>query len=236
MPEEAAPLPPQDGVGGNDHEGLPPPGPDSSQPDPEEAIRHAKLGSGRRSFVHSQLLPQGKVFDSELAVAAEEEREESKHVEQEGDHRAKILSGSAPIDQRPAAGRGFGEGQGPNTPSSTYRSTCSVLMWNTTKVGLHLVAKWTRPPSGSMCTYPGSVALAIIGMSFLTVDVAALHLSRSPRDARANRHGLTLARPSGLSRCKSDPVSLDVVWTTMTAAKEAEHERQGAEAHHDTWQ
>ena len=76
----------------------------------EEAIRHAKLGSGRRSFVHSQLLPQGKVFDSELAVAAEEEREESKHVEQEGDHRAEILSGSAPIDQRLAAGRGFGEG------------------------------------------------------------------------------------------------------------------------------
>src|SRR2546426_7946898 len=107
---EAAPLPPQDGVGGNDHEGLPPPGPDSSQPDPEEAIRRAQLGSGRRSFVHSQLLPQGKVLDSELAVAAEEEREESKHVEQEGDHRAEILSGSAPTDQRLAAGRGFGEG------------------------------------------------------------------------------------------------------------------------------
>jgi hypothetical protein len=45
-------------------------------------------------------------------VAAEEEREESKHVEQEGDHRAEILSGSAPTDQRLAAGRGFGEGQG----------------------------------------------------------------------------------------------------------------------------
>ena len=77
----------------------------------EEAIRRAQLGSGRRSFVHSQLLPQGKVLDSELAVAAEEEREESKHVEQEGDHRAEILSGSAPTDQRLAAGRGFGEGQ-----------------------------------------------------------------------------------------------------------------------------
>src|SRR5437867_1196170 len=89
---EAAPLPPQDGVGGNDHERLPPPGPDSSQPDPEEAIRRAQLGSGRRSFVYSQLLPQGKVLDRELAVAAEEEREESKHVEQEGDHRAEILS------------------------------------------------------------------------------------------------------------------------------------------------
>jgi len=71
---EAAPLPPQEGVGGDDHEGLPPPGPDSSQPDPEEAIRRAQLGSGRRSFVHSQLLPQGQVLDRELAVAAEEER------------------------------------------------------------------------------------------------------------------------------------------------------------------
>jgi hypothetical protein len=108
---EAAPLPPQDGVGGDDYEGLPPPGPDFSQPDPEEAIRRAQLGSGRRSFVHRQLLPQGKVLDRELAVAAEEEREEPKHVEQEGDHRAEILSGSAPIDQRLAAGRGFGEGQ-----------------------------------------------------------------------------------------------------------------------------
>src|SRR3989454_4106736 len=68
------------------------------------------LGLGRRSFGHSQLLPQGKVLDSELAVAAEEEREQSKHVEQEGDHRAEILSGSAPTDQRLAAGRGFGEG------------------------------------------------------------------------------------------------------------------------------
>ena len=77
----------------------------------EEAIRRAQLGSGRRSFVHRQLLPQGKVLDRELAVAAEEEREESKHVEQEGDHRAEILSGSAPIDQQLAAGRGFGEGQ-----------------------------------------------------------------------------------------------------------------------------
>src|SRR6266571_3547991 len=91
---EASPLPPQDGVGGNDHEGLPPPGPDFSQPDPEEAISRAQLGSGRRSFVHGQLLPQGKVLDSELAVADKEEREESKQVEQEGDHRAEILSGS----------------------------------------------------------------------------------------------------------------------------------------------
>jgi hypothetical protein len=35
-------------------------------------------------------------------------------VEQEGDHRVEILSGSAPTDQRLAAGRGFGEGQAVN--------------------------------------------------------------------------------------------------------------------------
>ena len=31
-------LPSQDGVGRHDHEGLPPPGPDSGKPDPEEAV------------------------------------------------------------------------------------------------------------------------------------------------------------------------------------------------------
>jgi len=35
---ETAPLPPQDGVGSHDHQGPFPPGPDSGQPDPEEAI------------------------------------------------------------------------------------------------------------------------------------------------------------------------------------------------------
>ena len=54
----------------------------------EEAIGRAQLGSGRRSLVHGELLPQGKVLDRELPVAAEEEGEQSKQVEQEGDHRA----------------------------------------------------------------------------------------------------------------------------------------------------
>jgi hypothetical protein len=40
----------------------------------------------------------------------------------------------------------------------------------------------------------------------------------------------------GEGQGKSDPVSLDTVWTTMTAAKEAGHEGQGAKAHHDSWQ
>ena len=104
---EAAPLPPQDGVGGHDHEGLPPPGPDSGQPDPEEAISRAQSGPGRRSLVHGELLAQGEVLEGELAVAAAEEREEAKQVEQEGDHRAGIVSGSEPTDQPLAAGREF---------------------------------------------------------------------------------------------------------------------------------
>jgi Na+/proline symporter len=39
-----------------------------------------------------------------------------------------------------------------------------------------------------------------------------------------------------LASGKAHPVSLDTVWTTMTAAKEAGHEGQGAEADHDSWQ
>jgi hypothetical protein len=38
-------------------------------------------------------------------------------------------------------------------------------------------------------------------------------------------------RTKGQSASKSDPVSLDTVWTTMTAAKEAGHARQAAEDH-----
>src|SRR5205814_9995322 len=64
-----------------------------------------------RSLVDGELLPQGEVLEGELVVAAAEEREEPKEVEQDADHRAGILSGSKPIDQPLAAGRSFGEGQ-----------------------------------------------------------------------------------------------------------------------------
>jgi hypothetical protein len=120
---EAATLPTQDGVGGHDHEGLPPPGPDPRQPDPEETISRAKLGPRHRSPVHGELLAQGEVLEGELPVAAEEEREESKHVEQEGDHRTEILSGSDLTDQRLGPGRGFGEGH----PLHISRASGSVV-------------------------------------------------------------------------------------------------------------
>jgi hypothetical protein len=69
---EPAPVPPQDGVGGDDHEGLPPPGPDSGQPDPEEPIRGAEFRPGHHSPVYGELLAQGEVLQGELAVAAED--------------------------------------------------------------------------------------------------------------------------------------------------------------------
>ena len=71
---------PRDGGGGHDQEGLPPPGPDPGQPHPEEAISPAKRGPGRRSLVHGELLAQGEVLQGELAVAAADEREESKQT------------------------------------------------------------------------------------------------------------------------------------------------------------
>ena len=36
--EEDVQLPPEDSIGGHDHEGLPPAGPDPGQPDPKEPI------------------------------------------------------------------------------------------------------------------------------------------------------------------------------------------------------
>ena len=75
------PLPPQDSVRSHDYEGLLPPGPDSGQPDPEEAINSAEGRPRHRSFVHGELLTQGQILESQLAVAAKEEGEKPKQVE-----------------------------------------------------------------------------------------------------------------------------------------------------------
>jgi hypothetical protein len=85
---KAAALPAQHGRRSDDDEGLPPGGPHPGQPDPQEAIALSKSRPIRRSLIDGQLLPQGEVFEGEVAVAAAQEREEPEHVEQEGDHRA----------------------------------------------------------------------------------------------------------------------------------------------------
>ena len=55
------------------------------QGDAERIVGHSvpRTGSGQGSLVDVELLAQGQVLESEPAVAAEEEREESKQVEQE---------------------------------------------------------------------------------------------------------------------------------------------------------
>jgi hypothetical protein len=96
---KATPLPPQDGVRGHDHEGLPPPGPHPGQSEPEKSVRRTKLGPSGRSLVDRELLAQSQVLEGELAVAADEEGQESKQVEQESDHRAAIVARSGPTAQ-----------------------------------------------------------------------------------------------------------------------------------------
>ena len=71
----------------------------------------SKSQPSRRSLVDGELLAQGEVLEGELAVAAEEEREEPEQVEQEGDHRAGFSPDQSRQINHLAAGRSFGEGQ-----------------------------------------------------------------------------------------------------------------------------
>ena len=77
---------------------------------PEKPISRAELRPGHRSLVDGELLVQGEVFEGELAMAAEEEGEESKEVEQESGHRAEIVAGSEPTDQLLGGLTGFWQG------------------------------------------------------------------------------------------------------------------------------
>ena len=96
MLAEAATLPPEDGAGRHDHEGRSRPHP--GQADPEVPLAAVQFRPGHRSFIHGELVAQGEVLQGEPTMAAAEEREETKQVEQEGYHQAQILSGSELID------------------------------------------------------------------------------------------------------------------------------------------
>ena len=77
---EATALPSQDSVGRHDDKSLPPAGPDAGQPDPQQTIHGAELRPGHRTLVDGELLAQGEVFEGELAMTAEEEREKPEDV------------------------------------------------------------------------------------------------------------------------------------------------------------
>jgi hypothetical protein len=79
-------VPAQDGVGRDDDQHLRPADPDPGQAGPEQAVGRAELRAGRRSLIDGELLAQGRILESELAVAADEEGEEPEQAESEGDH------------------------------------------------------------------------------------------------------------------------------------------------------
>jgi len=78
---EAAPLPPQHGVGRHDDKSLSPAGPHRRQRDPEEPISAPQLRPVHHLPVDGELVAQGEVLQGELPVAAAEDWEESKQVE-----------------------------------------------------------------------------------------------------------------------------------------------------------
>jgi hypothetical protein len=72
---------------------VPPAGPHFGQREPEEAIGRPELGSADRSPIDRKLLAEGEVLESEVMMAAEEEGQDAKEVEQQSDHRARIVAG-----------------------------------------------------------------------------------------------------------------------------------------------
>jgi hypothetical protein len=87
---EATALPSEDGLGRDDHQRLAPAGPGNGQAGPEQAVSRAELWAGQRSPGHGKLLAKGQVLQGELTVVADEERQESKQVEQESDHEPRV--------------------------------------------------------------------------------------------------------------------------------------------------
>jgi len=86
--------------------------------------------------------------------------------------------------------------------------------------GSHAVSLWARR-AGGLSHHTGPARRR------MRCNVTALACSRQ------GARGPGREKPD--STPKSDPVSVDTVWTTMTAAKEAGHARQATEVH-DSWQ
>ena len=81
-----------------------------------QMVQHEPQDHERGYGTHRNPVAAGEVLQDELAVAAAEEREEPKEVEQEADHRAGIFAGSSRQITHLPAGRSFGEGQASTWP------------------------------------------------------------------------------------------------------------------------
>jgi len=67
---------------------------------------------------------QGEVLEGELTMAAEEEGEDPKQVEQEGNHRAGNVAGSRPADQRLTRRMGFWRRTGNKDSADVVSASC----------------------------------------------------------------------------------------------------------------
>jgi hypothetical protein len=70
-------------VSGYDHERLLPAGPDLTSQAQKRRSEH-EVGATSPSLVDGELVAQGEILDSELAVAVEEDGEEPKQVSRRG--------------------------------------------------------------------------------------------------------------------------------------------------------
>ena len=85
------------------------------------------------------------------------------------------------------------------------------------------------PLAGRRVFHPNYIAGA--ELSRLTIGRGHREDARQDHDELSRGSRMVKSILQIMSTPKSDPVSLDTVWTTMTAAKEAGHARQAAEGH-----
>jgi NAD(P)-dependent dehydrogenase (short-subunit alcohol dehydrogenase family) len=105
---------------------------------------------------------QGEVLQSQLPVAAAEEREESEQVEQRGDHGARFSPGQGRRSIALATGRGFGEGHG----TSAVSASKAVLRSLTRTLATELLPRKIRVNAVS----PGVIATPLFGKLGLPPD------------------------------------------------------------------
>ena len=71
---EAGPLPPDDGLGLDDGDGLRPAAPQAGEQDPEQAVGGSQAWTRRGALEDGQLVPQGEVLEHQGALGPEERR------------------------------------------------------------------------------------------------------------------------------------------------------------------
>jgi hypothetical protein len=111
-PSLAKPLavPPNDGLGLDEHEGGTPSCPDRGKSDPEQPISLANTRSFYRAFKGVQLLSKREILENQLVVSTARHSQRAAEQQNNFQH-AVILSRRAGLNQFLQARRDYGEGQ-----------------------------------------------------------------------------------------------------------------------------